>query len=152
MKDIEVKINTVQVKKEISKLKSSMQELEVPNIKIENKQIDSSMYSTNKEETGKSKQEGVFSNMSSMLSKIQPQLDGMSSIAEKVNNKFKQMGSIITSGVGHILKYTGALFSVKDIYGTLGDAVQSWLSSQNSGALQLNASMENLKNNIRRRI
>lgn len=88
----------------------------------------------------------VFSGMFSSLQKIIPQLNGMSGITIKIKNQIKQMSTGMKQGLGHILKYAGALFSLRSIYSALSGSASSWLSSQNAGAQQLSTNIEYMKN------
>ena len=88
----------------------------------------------------------VFSGMFSSLQKIMPKLNGMSGITIKIKNQIKQMSTGMKQGLGHILKYAGALFSLRSIYSTLSSSASSWLSSQNAGAQQLSTNIEYMKN------
>lgn len=49
------------------------------------------------------------------------------------------------NGLGHVLKYVGALVSLRSIYSALSGSAQSWLGSQNKGAQQLSADIEYMK-------
>ena len=67
-------------------------------------------------------------------------------ITQNITNNIKGMGKGLKSGLGHILKYAGALFSLRGIYSILSSSAQSWLSSQNAEAQQLSANIEYMKN------
>ncbi len=69
----------------------------------------------------------------------------MPKITQNITNNIKKMGTNIKSGLGHILKYATALFSIRGIYSILSQSAQSWLSSQNAGAQQLSANIEYMK-------
>ena len=58
------------------------------------------------------------------------------------------MGTGFKQGLSHVLKYAGALFSLQSIYSTLSGSANSWLSSQNAGAQQLQANIDYLKNSF----
>ena len=80
------------------------------------------------------------------MNSISPnKLSNISGIAVKVKNQFKQMGTGIKQGIGHVIKYAGALFGLRSIYNVLRNSANSWLSSQNSGAQQLSANIEYMK-------
>lgn len=83
--------------------------------------------------------------MLSSVRKIMPQLNGMSNSANKMKNQIKQMSTGFKTGLGHVLKYAGALFSLRSIYSVLRNSASSWLSSQNAGAKQLSANIEYMK-------
>lgn len=88
----------------------------------------------------------VFSGMFLSLQKIMPKLNGVSGITIKIKNQMKQMSTGMKQGLGHILKYAGALFSLRSIYSALSGSASSWLSSQNAGAQQLSTNIEYMKN------
>lgn len=55
------------------------------------------------------------------------------------------MGSGMKSGLKSVLKYAGALFSLRTIYSTLSSSASSWLSSSNEQAQQLSANIDYMK-------
>lgn len=69
----------------------------------------------------------------------------MPNITKTITNNIKKMSTGIKTGLGHVLKYAGALFGIRSIYNTLKSSAQSWLSSQNSQAQQLSANIEYMK-------
>ncbi len=71
-------------------------------------------------------------------------------ITAKITSNIKQMGNGMKQGLGHILKYAGALFSLRSIYSTLSSSASSWLSSQNANATQLATNIDYLKNSLRK--
>lgn len=83
--------------------------------------------------------------MFSSLKKMISSMNGISGITTKIKDKIKQWGAGFKSGLGHILKYIGPLFSVQNIYSTLSNLAQNWLSSQNVGAQQMSANIEYMK-------
>lgn len=66
-------------------------------------------------------------------------------IVKSIGTRTKGVGSGIKSGIGTVLKYAAALFSLRSIYSTLSGCAQSWLSSQNAGAKQLSANIDYMK-------
>ena len=66
-------------------------------------------------------------------------------VTTKVTTKIKQMGTGFKQGLGHILKYAGALFSLQTVYSTLSSSANAWLSSQNKQAQQLQSNIDYLK-------
>ena len=66
-------------------------------------------------------------------------------VVKNIGTKTKGIGTGIKSGIGTVLKYAAALFSLRSIYSTLSGCAQSWLSSQNAGAKQLSANIEYMK-------
>ena len=63
-------------------------------------------------------------------------------ITNKINTKITQIGKGLKQGLGHVLRYAGALFSLQTIYSALSSSANAWLSSQNQAAKQLNANIE----------
>lgn len=63
-------------------------------------------------------------------------------ITNKINTKITQIGKGLKQGLGHILRYAGALFSLQTIYSALSSSANAWLSSQNQAAKQLNTNIE----------
>ena len=63
-------------------------------------------------------------------------------ITNKINTKITQIGKGLKQGLGHVLRYAGALFSLQTIYSALSSSANAWLSSQNQAAKQLNTNIE----------
>lgn len=113
------------------------------NIKIEPSRQSMSIWDTLKNkikqikpaiEQAKSSSKGLSTTMSKLPS-----------ITNKITNNIKNMGLGMKRGLRHVLKYAGALFSLRGIYSILSSSAQSWLSSQNLGAKQLSANIEYMK-------
>jgi phage-related protein len=66
-------------------------------------------------------------------------------LTQNITNNIKGMGTGVRNGLGHVLKYAGALVSLRSIYSTLSSCAQSWLSSQNAGAKQLSTNIDYMK-------
>ena len=86
-----------------------------------------------------------FSGFFSSLKKITPSMNNISGITIKIKNQIKQWNGGIKNGLGHVLKYATALFSLRSIYSALSGSAQAWLGSQNKGAQQLSANIEYMK-------
>lgn len=97
-----------------------------------------------------SKLKTVLSGMKNPVSSVKGTFSGLPNITAKVNANIKQMGTGLKSGLGHILKYAGALFSLRSIYSLLSGSAHSWLSSQNAGAQQLQANINYMKYSLRK--
>lgn len=69
----------------------------------------------------------------------------MPKITKNITNNISKMGSGVKQGLGHILKYAGALLSLRGVYSTLSSCASTWLSSQNAGAKQLSANIDYMK-------
>lgn len=98
-----------------------------------------------KEELEKENKGKFFSGFFSGLNKVTPSMNDISGMTIKIKNQIKQWSGGVKNGLGHVLKYAGALFSLQSIYSTLSGCAQSWLSSQNAGAKQLSANIEYMK-------
>lgn len=79
------------------------------------------------------------------IASMKDSFNSMPKITQNITNNIKGMGTKLKSGLGHILKYAGALFSMQSIYSTLSSCASTWLSSQNAGAKQLSANIEYMK-------
>lgn len=75
---------------------------------------------------------------------------GVSRVTQNITNNIKGMSAGVKNGLGHILKYAMALFSLRSVYSVLSSCAQSWLSSQNAGAKQLSTNIEYLKYSVRK--
>lgn len=90
----------------------------------------------------------AFENVANISEKVRSGCNQILKITGKAVTKIKQMGTGFKQGLSHILKYAGALFSLQSIYSTLSGSANSWLSSQNAGAQQLQANIDYLKNSF----
>ncbi len=88
----------------------------------------------------------VLQSMKSKMSGVSNTFNKLPNITAKVNANIKQMSTGMKQGLGHILKYAGALFSLRGIYSILSSSASSWLNSQNAGAQQLKTNIEYMKN------
>lgn len=84
------------------------------------------------------------------IGKVLPKMNEMSGVTIKIKNQIKQWSSGVKSGLGHVLKYAMALFSLRGIYSVLSNCASSWLSSQNAWAQQLSANIDYLKYSMRK--
>lgn len=107
---------------------------------------------TNQTATIQSKLGSFFSNFKSKLEQAKGSIGGLKSafnqmpkLTQNITNNIKNMGKGLKQGLGHILKYAGALFSLRGVYSVLNSSAQSWLSSQNAGAKQLSANIDYMK-------
>lgn len=89
----------------------------------------------------KQKTEQVKNNMSNMKNSFK----GLSKVTQNIYNNIKGMGVGLKSGLGNVLKYATAFFSLRSIYSALSSSANAWLSSQNSQAKQLSANIEYMK-------
>ena len=79
------------------------------------------------------------------ISNIKNSFKGLPKLTQNITNNIKGMGTGVKNGLGHVLKYASALFSMQSIYSALSSAAHTWLSSQNAEAKQLNANIEYMK-------
>ncbi len=84
-------------------------------------------------------------NVKNIFNKMPNIAQNMTTITAKVQNNIKGMGKGLKQGLGNVLKYASALFSLRGIYSMLSSSAQSWLSSQNAQAKQLSANIEYMK-------
>lgn len=87
----------------------------------------------------------AFSGISNDSKKAESSMNRLSGVTVKIKNQIKQLGSSVKMGLGQILRYAGALFSLRGIYSLLSSSAQTWLSSQNAGAKQLSANIDYMK-------
>ena len=80
-----------------------------------------------------------------IVSNVKNSFNGLPKITQNITNNIKGMSSDLKNGLKHILKYAGALLSLRGIYSVLSNSARSWLSSQNAGAQQLSADIEYMK-------
>lgn len=100
--------------------------------------------------TSQNKMTSFFSAFKDKLSKIDAKglvqaFSNIPKITTKINGHIKNMATGMRSGLSHVLKYAGALLSLRSIYSTLSNSANSWLSSQNAGAQQLSANINYMK-------
>ena len=82
------------------------------------------------------------------MSSIKNSFKGLPKITQNITNNIKGMGTGLRQGIGNVMKYAMALFSLRSIYSVLSGCAQSWLSSQNAGAKQLSANIDYMKNSL----
>lgn len=80
-----------------------------------------------------------------IVSNVKNSFNGLPKITQNITNNIKGMSSNLKNGLKHILKYAGALLSLRGIYSVLSNSARSWLSSQSAGAQQLSANIEYMK-------
>ncbi len=107
---------------------------------------------TNQTATTQSKLSSFFSSFKGKLEQAKGSVSNfkntfkqMPSLTQNITNNIKNMGSGVKQGLRHVLRYAGALFSLRGIYSVLSNSAQSWLSSQNAGAQQLSANIDYMK-------
>lgn len=107
---------------------------------------------TNKTATTQNKLGSFFEAFKQKIEQVKPSISNINSsfkelpkITQNITNNIKGMSTGVRNGLGHILKYAGALFSMQSVYSALSGAAHTWLSSQNAEAKQLNANIEYMK-------
>lgn len=102
--------------------------------------------------TSQNKLTSFFSAFKNKVAQTKANADGLKNsfgkipnITNKITNNIKGIGKGIKNGIGHVLKYAMALFSLRGIYSILSSCANSWLSSQNAGAKQLSANIDYMK-------
>lgn len=139
---------------------AAQEEKLVQEIKLYNTQLDEAKakmsqlkQEANQISTSQNKLTSIFSAFKSKLEQAKASMGGfkgvfnqLPKITQSVTNNIKKMGTGLKSGLGHILKYAAALFSLRSIYSTLSNLARNWLSSENAEAKQANANIEYMKN------
>ncbi len=97
------------------------------------------------------KTNSIFKTIKSQIGGAKSSFNGLPNITAKVTANIKQMSAGMKQGLGHILKYAGALFSLRGIYSILSGSASAWLSSQNASAQQLNTNINYMKYAMRKR-
>lgn len=87
----------------------------------------------------------AFQSVASIAGTVKNGCSQIFKVTNNITTKIKQMGKGVKQGIGHVLRYAGALFSLESIYTMLSSSASAWLSSQNSQAQQLNANIEYMK-------
>ena len=134
--------------KEATKLEQQVASLDnkLNNIKQEYSQISGKIQEISvnqgKWERAVEKVRNTFSSLGNVTSRIKGTFNQLPKITNKIRTKITQMGKGLKQGLGHILRYAGALFSLQTIYSSLSTSANAWLSSQNQAAKQLNANIE----------
>lgn len=157
--------NALNGNKDFTSLNSQAQKL-YTEIEMYNKQLDvakSKMaelkQQTSQTATTQNKLGSFFSAFKQKIEQVKPSILGVKNIFSKmpnigqnlskatqsITNNIKGMGTGFKNGIGQVLKYAGALFSLRGIYSALSSSANAWLSSQNSQAKQLNANIEYMK-------
>ena len=141
------------VKYKISEIEEKLENAKNGKIHLNTKEIieaeaELERLNNKKEKLEKGSSGKSFSTIFSSISKTIPKMNEMSGITVRIKNQIKQWSTGFKNSLGHVLKYAGALFSLRSIYSTLSNSASSWLSSQNAGAQQLNTNIEYMKNSL----
>ena len=150
--------NALKSNKDFTSLNSQAQKL-YTEIEMYNKQLSEAKnkmtqlnQETNKTATTQNKLGSFFGAFKQKIEQVKPSISnikdsfkGLPKITQNITNNIKGMGIGVKNGLGHILKYAMALFSLRSVYSVLSSCAQSWLSSQNAGAKQLSANINYMK-------
>lgn len=157
--------NALNGNKDFTSLNSQAQKL-YTEIELYNKQLDvakSKMaelkQQTSQTATTQNKLGSFFSAFKQKIEQVKPTILGVKNIFSKmpnigqnlsketrsITNNIKGMGTGFKNGLGQVLKYAGALFSLRSIYSALSSSANAWLSSQNAQAKQLSANIDYMK-------
>lgn len=157
--------NALNGNKDFTSLNSQAQKL-YTEIEMYNKQLDvakSKMaelkQQTSQTATTQNKLSSFFSAFKQKIEQVKPTILGVKNIFSKmpnigqnlsketqsITNNIKGMGTGFKNGLGQVLKYAGALFSLRSIYSALSSSANAWLSSQNAQAKQLSANIDYMK-------
>lgn len=150
--------NNINNSKEFQRL-SAQEEKLVDEIRVYSRYLDEAKskmsqleQETNKTSTTQNKLSSFFGTFKKKIEQTKPSItsmknsfSGMPKVTQNITNNIKNIGNGLKNGLGNILKYTGALLSLRGIYFTLSSCAQSWLSSQNAGAKQLSANIDYMK-------
>ena len=150
--------NALKSNKDFTSLNSQAQKL-YTEIEMYNKQLSEAKnkmtqlnQETNKTATTQNKLSSFFGAFKQKIEQAKPSISniknsfkGLPKLTQNITNNIKGMGTGVKNGLGHILKYAMALFSLRSVYSVLSSCAQSWLSSQNAGAKQLSANINYMK-------
>ena len=157
--------NALNGNKDFTTLNSQAQKL-YTEIEMYNKQLDvakSKMaelkQQTSQTATTQNKLGSFFSAFKQKIEQVKPSILGvknnfskmpnigqnLSEATQSITNNIKGMGTGFKNGLGQVLKYAGALFSLRSIYSALSSSANAWLSSQNAQAKQLSANIDYMK-------
>lgn len=121
---------------------------------LETAKLEEAELSNKTQETGKSQNKvtNLFSTFKEKLesgkasiANIKEKFGKVPEIAKSITNHIKGMSKGLVHGIGSIIKFVGNFVSLSKIYSVLSNSAQTWLSSQNSGAMQLSANIEYMK-------
>ena len=155
--------NALESNKDFTSLNSQAQKL-YTEIEMYNKQLSEAKnkmsqleQENNKTATTQNKLGSFFSAFKQKIEQVKPSISNINNIfktlpklTQNITNNIKGMSTGVKNGLGHVLKYAGALFSMQSVYSALSGAAHTWLSSQNAGAKQLSANIEYLKYSVRK--
>lgn len=155
--------NALSSNKDFTSLNSQAQKL-YTEMEMYNKQLEQAKskmaqleQETNKTATAQNKLSSFFGAFKQKIEQVKPSISniknsfkGLPKLTQNITNNIKGMGIGVRNGLGHVLKYAGALFSMQSVYSALSEAAHTWLSSQNAGAKQLSANIEYLKYSVRK--
>lgn len=150
--------NALSSNKDFTSLNSQAQKL-YTEIEMYNKQLSEAKSKmaelgkqTSQTATTQSKLGSFFSSFKQKIEQAKSSSKGLQSsfsklpkITQNITNNIKGIGTGLKQGLGHVMKYAMALFSLRGIYSVLSSCASTWLSSQNAGAKQLSANIDYMK-------
>lgn len=150
--------NALSSNKDFTSLNSQAQKL-YTEIEMYNKQLSEAKskmaelgQQTSQTATTQSKFGSFFSSFKQKIEQAKSSSKGLQSsfsklpkITQNITNNIKGMGTGLKQGLGHVMKYAMALFSLRGIYSVLSSCASTWLSSQNAGAKQISANIDYMK-------
>lgn len=150
--------NALNSNKDFTSLNSQAQKL-YTEIETYNKQLEQAKskmaqlkQETNKTGTTQNRLGSFFGAFKQKIEQVRPSMSsiknsfkGLPKITQNITNNIKGMGTGLRQGIGNVMKYAMALFSLRSIYSVLSGCANTWLSSQNAGAKQLSANIEYMK-------
>ena len=138
---IELKIDKLETKIK----KAQKGKIELSDEDIAKAEVELDRLYNQKEKIEKSSGGNFFSKLFLEAKKTKPVIEKITAPLANIKNQVNKMSSGLKNGLGHVIKYATALFSLRGIYSILSNSAQSWLSSQNAGAKQLSANIEYMK-------
>nr|DAS24457.1 MAG TPA: tail tape measure protein [Caudoviricetes sp.] len=138
---IELKIDKLETKIK----KAQKGKIELSDEDIAKAEVELDRLYNQKEKIEKSSGGNFFSKLFLEAKKTKPVIEKITDPLANIKNQVNKMSSGLKNGLGHVIKYATALFSLRGIYSILSNSAQSWLSSQNAGAKQLSANIEYMK-------
>lgn len=92
--------------------------------------------------TGQSKLSKAVSTLKTKMESVKKATSKLPASFKTASTQASKMSGKLSLGLKSLLKYAGALFSIRSIYTVLSSAANSWLSSTDSAAQQLKANID----------
>lgn len=151
--EIKIKVNNEEAQKQISqvqkKISSLKKQIEARKLELKvgivTEKIDIAESSQNKMANSLGVLKAKTEQVKPTIENIKKQFEHIPNITQKITTHIKGMADKLKQGIGHVVKYIGTLFNLKNVYSNLKSLASSWLSSQNADAQQLSANIEYMK-------